>query len=113
MARETSRIVLAIAALQSEVGAGQIASQETLDPPQGVTVTVTSTEIIAGNGPRLVVISNLGIQDVFLSIDQDAIAEAGITLFQNDSKLIPLGDGRGLHAITQMATSKLAWQSFG
>ena len=108
-----SRIVLAIEALEGAVSRSQIASQTNIDTPDGTTIDTSSAEIISGNGPRLVFITNLGIQDAFLAIGTDAIAEKGIALPQNDSKLVPLGDGISLHAVTQMATTKLAWQSFG
>ena len=109
----TSRIVKAIEDVALVVAASQIASQGIIDDPDGAIVTAASSEIIAGNSARLVFISNIdNTKEVYLAVDMDAVAETGIVIFPGKSTILPLGEGRGLNAITASSTAKLSWQAF-
>lgn len=109
-------VVVALEALTSELAAGQLSSQDVVDLPQGMTLTTASQEIVApvANQARIVIFGNLdNTKAAFLAIDHDAVAEAGIVVSVGDRLPIPLGPGRSLNGITDLATAKVAWQSFG
>ena len=107
-------IVNALGSVELAVRSSQIASQEIVDAPAGVTATTTSAEIIAAGAARLVMMSNLdNTKSVFFAIDMPAFSDAGIVVFPGGQLTIPIGANRSLNAITDVSTAKLAWQSFG
>ena len=107
-----SRVVAALESLEAEIAAARITADD-IGPPANAVATITSQEIVESNGRFLIIIANLGIQDAWMSVGTDAIAESGIALPQGGNPerfLIP--EGSNLNIITKMATTNVSWQLF-
>lgn len=84
--------------------------------PTGVTVTTSSTQLLAANEDRRAcIISNIGIQDIYIAIGNTAVVSAGLPLPKGEQ--IVLGDTsepttEAINAITLVATSDIAILEF-
>ena len=113
MARTTSRIVEALQNLNDDLKSAQINSLDLAEPAGGISLGMTSLEVVASNGPRLVSVTNISNATIFFNRDVDAEMDKGDALPPGDSKIIPLGKGQALNGIASSAAAKLSFQVYG
>jgi len=87
----------------------------TANAPINVSVTNSSTQILAANSDRrLVIISNTGNINVFMSADGTAVVDKGFELRKGDT--MQLGEDiditTTLHGITKGGSTNIAVQEF-
>ena len=110
----TTRITLALEQLLSATKGSSISSQTQISDPKSATLTIASQTVVAGNGTRLVVVTNSGIQDAFFSYGVTAEAGKGIVLAKGGDRFtFPLAAGVDLNGITAMGTTELSFLFFG
>ncbi len=107
-------LIVSTAAVVAAIESGQIASQNTISGPLSADLTTASQVVVSGNGSRLVVVTNQGIQDAYFAYGQDAIEGAGIVVSKDGGQFtFPLAQGVSLHGVTAMAMTSIAFLFFG
>ncbi len=90
----------------------QLSQQPTIGDPESASVGMISETLIPANGARLVLIGNESQQPAYLAIDRTAIPGKGILLSAGDTRIVPLGDGLVLNAISTVGGVDVLWQAF-
>ncbi len=87
----------------------------TASTPTNVSVTNSSTQIVAANlARRFILLSNIGVKDVFISGDGTALDQKGVLLAKGG--ILILGGSiditTSLHGITSAGSTTIAIQEF-
>ena len=92
--------------------ASQVSQQPTIGDPESASVGMVSETLISANGARLVLIANDSQQPAYMAVGTTAITGKGILLSPGSSRVLPLGKGLALNAISTVGGVDVLWQAF-